>query len=1205
MALKVGELFASFGIDSSGLSKTLSGIEKQCSDMAKGLAVTGTALTAAVTRPIINAAKDIYETGSGFDAQMSRVAAISGAAGEELEALRNEALRMGSTTSFTSTEAAEALEYMGMAGWKSEQMLAALAPVMDLAAASGENLGTVSDIVTDAMTAFGMSADEAGHFADVLAAASTNANTNVGMMGESFKYVAPLAGTMGYSVDDVAVALGLMANNGIKSTQAGTSLQRILQNMIGPTDKQAEAMKYLGLSLYDSNGNIKDFASLMADMRVSAKKSGFDVKKLQDEVFKYDQQLSDGIITQDEYDAQIQALTKGNDKFLLAINDLAGARGLSGLLSIMNASDEDFAKLTMAIHNSEGAAKTMADTMLDNARGAMVLFDSAVDGLKVKLWGLVEGPFTDIVEKATEYVNQFANMDEETQKLVLRFAGLAAAAGPALGVLGGLVGLVGKLIPLMAALNGPAALVGGTLGLFAIAAIDANNEAGKAFEELGATIEKQLEGADEKLAAYIDTVSARIPDVADSIVKGLHRIVPGVVRIALTAISRFAKTVDLNASKIGEIGKTVTVDFINGLAEKMPELLPNVVGMITSIGATIIANAGQIFNAGISLADSIVQGILNTDWVAEATKIKDAIITGLSSVEFGKLVDIATKLIGGIVDALPGLLTVGGELIGGILDLISSGIQEMIDSDIGSELGKAAAKLLDGLLNGVKNLSDNDSVKNFMKNLGQGLAGAVGQIGNLIGEIVGYILSPEGLQTIYNVGVSLAGLLLEGITSLLTNVDDIFFSFVDSIGQGIIDAMTSDGVKATRQVAAEYVALIENGMSKELEAGSADFAKLGIQAMGLFAAGINDEAVSGDVREFSLVFWEQVKDAFAETKNLGAEEFTQTVGQYLGQAFAGTGIEIPKEITSKFWADFYEAYKQGFETEDWSELLNVLAGLGGSPLESYNASLQQAIEETKATGKAAAEAVKGEFSTLGSEIGETSAAGMNGLTTAITSGKEDAETASLEVSDAVVQKFLLTMSEENGNQIGSNWISSIIAGMNGMEASIYGEAERLGNMFDRGIANGIMNGAGAITSAARSAANSALSAAKNTLGIHSPSRVAEREVGYMFDEGIAIGLLNHVGVIEGATRRVAAALMDRQYIGEPSRETVYTARQNAQAMAQETANATSRTTVATSKQSDEGRMVHVTLAVDGQELGDVMAPIIDGKLGMTIVTSRG
>ena len=201
------------------------------------------------------------EVGKAFESQMSTVAAISGATGQDFAAMEAKAKEMGATTQFSATEAGQAMEYMAMAGWKSADMVDGIEGIMNLAAASGEELASTSDIVTDALTAFGMNASDSGRFADVLAAASSNANTNVSMLGESFKYVAPIAGTLGYTAEDTSIALGLMANAGIKGSQAGTSLKTALARMSAPTSKQADAMEKLGISMADNEGNTK---SLMA-----------------------------------------------------------------------------------------------------------------------------------------------------------------------------------------------------------------------------------------------------------------------------------------------------------------------------------------------------------------------------------------------------------------------------------------------------------------------------------------------------------------------------------------------------------------------------------------------------------------------------------------------------------------------------------------------------------------------------------------------------------------------------------------------------------------------------------------------------------------------------------------------------------------------------------------------------------------------------
>ncbi len=223
-----------------------SGVSKLGSIAKTGLTAAAAAI-GAVSAALTTAGGYAIKVGSDFEAGMSQVAAISGATGEELDALTEKAKEMGAKTKFSATESAEAFNYMAMAGWKTEDMLNGIEGIMDLAAASGEDLAMVSDIVTDALTAFGMEAKDSGHFADVLAAAASNSNTNVGKMGYTFKYVAPIAGAMKYSIEDTAVAIGLMANAGIKGEQAGTSLRGMLTRLVKPTDAVAGAMEELGI----------------------------------------------------------------------------------------------------------------------------------------------------------------------------------------------------------------------------------------------------------------------------------------------------------------------------------------------------------------------------------------------------------------------------------------------------------------------------------------------------------------------------------------------------------------------------------------------------------------------------------------------------------------------------------------------------------------------------------------------------------------------------------------------------------------------------------------------------------------------------------------------------------------------------------------------------------------------------------------------
>jgi TP901 family phage tail tape measure protein len=328
---------------------------------------------------------DTVNTYKGFESMMSQVQAISGATGKEFDDLTAKAQEMGATTKFTATEAAQAFNYMAMAGWKPEQMTAGISGIMSLAAASGEDLASTSDIVTDALTAFGLKAKDAGHFSDVLAKVSASSNTNVGMLGESFKYVAPVAGAMKYSVEDTSLALGLMANSSIKGSMAGTALKTSLANMAAPTNSMAEAMDKYGISLTDSSGNMKTLKGVMDNLRSSL-----------------------GGLSETEQTA--------------AASTIFGKEAMSGMLAIINASEQDYNDLSNAIGNSKDAAQDMADTMLDNLAGSMTLMQSAVEGVQnsfgQRLTPYVRGfvdSITDAMPAVTVALNDFMDtVDKKT-----------------------------------------------------------------------------------------------------------------------------------------------------------------------------------------------------------------------------------------------------------------------------------------------------------------------------------------------------------------------------------------------------------------------------------------------------------------------------------------------------------------------------------------------------------------------------------------------------------------------------------------------------------------------------------------------------------------------------------------------------------------------------------------------------------------------
>lgn len=335
------------------------------------------------------------KTTADFDSEMSKVSAISGATGTDLDKLRGKAREMGAKTKFSASEAAQGMQYMAMAGWKTQDMMDGLEGIMNLAAASGEDLASTSDIVTDALTAFGLSAKDSSHFSDILAAASSNANTNVSMMGETFKYAAPVLGSLGYTAEDAALAIGLMANAGIKSSQAGTSLRGAITNLAKPTDTVAAAMDKYGISLTDSSGKMLSLRELMEQLR----------QKL-------------GGLSEAE---QAQAAAA-----------LFGKEAMSGMLAIINGSDKDFEKLAGAIDNCDGSSEKMANTMNDNLQGQITILMSQLQELAISFGEILMPKIRDIVTHIQNFVDKLNAMDEGQKETILRVGMFVAALAPML-----------------------------------------------------------------------------------------------------------------------------------------------------------------------------------------------------------------------------------------------------------------------------------------------------------------------------------------------------------------------------------------------------------------------------------------------------------------------------------------------------------------------------------------------------------------------------------------------------------------------------------------------------------------------------------------------------------------------------------------------------------------------------------------------------
>lgn len=590
------DLFVKISVDDQASSQveTLSG--KLKSGLANAAKV-GAAAVAAVGGGIAALGTYAAKVGGDFEAQMSKVSAISGATGDDLQALEDKAKQLGIDTKFSATEAGQAFEYMAMAGWKTEQMLDGVAGVMDLAAASGEDLASVSDIVTDAMTAFGLSAENSTHFADVLAKASSNANTNVGLMGETFKYVAPVAGAMGFSVEDTATAIGLMANAGIKGSQAGTALRAMLSRLANPTDEVEAAMTKLNLSITNSDGSMRELDEIMADLR-----NGFDG------------------FTEAE---QTQIATQ-----------LAGQEAMSGLLAIVNTSEAEYNKLADAVNNADGAAKNMAATMANNLQGQLTLLKSSAEGFGLALYDKIKVPLTEMASWAVDSLNQLTTAFNENG-----VSGMIEAAGE---IVGSAIGEFTNALPQFAstAVEIVKSLVNGI-----------KDNLPQIAEGAVTTVDTLANGIAERIPELIPTIVDVVIQIVETLIDNVDMLVDAALEIILALTDGLIESLP----KLIEEIPGLVIKIVDAIIENAPKLLESAAEIIAKLTSGLIEGFGEIaIKVGGWLYDNIVQPIIDkvSDFKDAGKQLLEGLWNGISD----KVAWLREK-VSGVVDTIKGWFT--------------------------------------------------------------------------------------------------------------------------------------------------------------------------------------------------------------------------------------------------------------------------------------------------------------------------------------------------------------------------------------------------------------------------------------------------------------------------------------------------------------------------------------------------------------------
>lgn len=1049
----------------SAVDSNFSSTMKSCSDTAERLrgtissglgfgamaAIGGKAVTA-VGSALKSVTTSAVSAGMSFENAMSSVAAISGATGTNFESLSKKAKEMGASTKYTATEAANAMEYMAMAGWKTEDMLSGIDGIMNLAAASGSDLARTSDIVTDALTAFGKQAKDSGEFADVLAAASANANTNVDLMGETFKYVGSVAGAMGYSIQDISLATGLMANSSIKGSAAGTALRSTITRMAKPTEESSMAMSVLGLSLTDTNGNMKSFGEVMKDMRKG-----------------------------------MQGMTEDEKASYAAM--LGGQEAMSGLLAIANASDEDFNKLSDAINNAAGSAEKMADIKMDNIQGDVTKLQSSLEGLGITAFQQVNDNFRGFVQNiknAVDELNQKLSDGKYIEKAIQWVEKLGSAFKD-----GGLEGGLKEIGDLLDGTGDKVKTFGAVLGTWGVVtkasdffqgntwklvsagiggvnktlketpqwAKNAGKSLGNAFSnsKLGGILQSAvgkiknpfkdildaatLDGANgiqkigvlggkvvQTVTSTVQTVGKLILGVGSKMFSGLTQIMglamkalmpAALIAVVLAGLGLLYQTFGSQIDSILQLAQTQGPQFItnlvNGMASRLPDLIQQGGHLVSELLNTITANLPALITGGVTLVQSLVSGLISA--------LPELIPSAVSMV---------TTLITGIASALPQLIMTGMRLLLALTQGITENLPSLIDAAI-----QSLSSFAQGILQNLPAILM--TAAQIIGTLAQGIIGAIPQLVAALPQVLSAMIDTIMATDWLEVGKQVVLAIGEGIFGGLSKIGGKIGKFF-----GDISDWCTGGEKGGKSVTSGTVSGINAGSSQVSSAANA----LGNTAASSTAAGI--QSGIGSVAASASSIGDTAINAITSGINSG------------NGALASAGTSAGTAVTESMDAG-----------------LKPLNNIASTSMNNFSSTISSSGTKAVSNAKNVSKAVNAALKTTepaalrsGQSVGNNMANGIRSKSSTVTSA-----------SRALANAAKAPLSNVNTYSYGA--------------------------YIGMGLANGMASQVGHVRAVAAQLAAAAEAAIRAKAQIHSPSRVTDK-LGNYFGIGWINGIMDHV-----------------------------------------------------------------------------------------------
>lgn len=1049
----------------------------------------------------------VVSTGMAFESSMSNVQALSGATGADFEALSAKAQEMGAKTKFSASEAADAMGYMAMAGWNAKDMLNGIEGVMNLAAASGEDLASVSDIVTDAMTAFGLAADgttkgvaNATYFADTLAATAASANTNVGLMGETFKYVGTMAGSLGYSIEDVSLAIGLMANRGLKGSMAGTSLNSVMTRLATNTSNARDAIEKLGVKFYDSSGNARALGDVMTELR----------------------------------DA-----TKGmnNEQKTALANTVAGMEAQKGLLAILNATDDEYNSLADSINNSTGAAQKQADVKMDNLYGDVTILKSAWDGLSVGIYTAVNAlgnskdgldamrsvvrSVTDVVNKAADAVENLSNayttsglsgVVAEVNKMLSGTSDGVKNVGAAIAGIGAVVGANAFFSSgTWSAVSKGIDVVNGGFGVLvsSVASLAKGfKKSASSFLPFEVNIRKSIASMRSDFRQSSKWISSLGEATSQSLqaVSSRFATTGGNVKSTLDGISGHVRSFGDNlARNMWDKVNNITTP-LRQMSQKASTILKpfSMVGSV--VGKALSTVAGAAVNLGVKTASGLtkIMGLALKALMPAALVAAALAGIGLLYSQFGTQIDqmlsmaqakgpqIITNLVNGISSRLPDLIQQGGKLVSDLLDTITANLPAVLNGGV-----TLVQSLVSGLISALPSLAT--SATNMISTLLVGIASALPSL--IVSGMQLLLALAQGiannLPTLINSAVTAISTFAQGFIQNLPTILTLAAQIIGTLAQGLISAIPQL-ISAIPQVVSSMIDTIM----------STDWLAVGSQIVSAIGEGIFGglAGIGGKIGNF----FGSISDWFAGGEKGGESVTSGSVSSI------NAGIPQVSSAATSMGTAATSGVASGMQSSTGT-VTSAAQNVVTSATNTFSAASGTAMTAGSSIGQSLSSGLQG---SVGS-INNVASTAMNGFNASLNTGGVTAVSNAGRIARNIVTAFkpAITGARTSGQTIGQNFASAISSKSGAVSSAsrrlVSAVRSALSNVstyqygayIGQGLANGIWSQLGNVRAAANALVAQAERAIRAKAMIHSPSKLTY-QLGEYFGEGFTNGIKN-------------------------------------------------------------------------------------------------